>query len=225
MRIYHPPPSNNTANATFIDKITELLIDRIAKYNNMVILGVLNIHVDDLTNTESYIFNDTMHAFGFTHVTSPTHKCSHTLDLIFSEMNLELNLHNCIVHGFISDHALVTIDTTLNKAPWEPTENIIRDTTRLTKEILEKYYTTPVIETNASLEQACDQFNEELNKMLNRAAPQKRYATWAGQKTVVQQVYPQTEKIVKKRDHMYKKMQEIITGGPTPLKETCTTDY
>ena len=160
MGIYHPPPSNDTTNTTFLDEITELIADRIAKYNNMVILGDLNIYVNDLTNTDSYIFDDTMHAFGFEqHVTSPTHKCGHILDLIFSKMNSDLNLHNCTVHEFISDHALVTIDTTLNKVPWEPTEKVIRDTTRLTKEVLEKYYTMSVLESNASLEQACYQFN------------------------------------------------------------------
>ena len=117
MVIYHPPAGNDTTNAMFIDEITKLIADRIAKDNNMVILGDLNIHVDDLSNMDSYIFNDTMHAFGFKqHVTLPTHKCSHTLDLIFSEMNSELNLHNCTVHEFISDHNLVTIDTTLSKA-------------------------------------------------------------------------------------------------------------
>ena len=97
--VYHPPPSNDTTNATFIDGITQLLADRIMKYNNMVILGDQNIHSDDLTNTDSYIFNDTRHAFSFKqHVTSPTHKCSHILDQIFSKMNSKLNLHNCTVY-------------------------------------------------------------------------------------------------------------------------------
>ena len=110
-----------------------------------------------------------MQAYGFKqHVTSPAHKCSHILDLIYSEVNSELN------------HALITIDTTLNKALWEPTKKIIRDTTMLTKETLEKFYTAPVIDGNASLKQACDQFNEELHKMLDRAAPQKRYDMQTG---------------------------------------------
>ena len=89
-------------------------------------------------------------------------------------MNSEFNLHNCKVLKFISDHALVTIDTTLNKTPWEPTERVIRDTTRLTKETQEKLYTTPDLDDNASLEQACDQFHEELCKMLDRVAPPKK---------------------------------------------------
>ena len=111
--IYHQPPGNNTTNAMFIDEITLLLVGWIAKYNNIVILGDLNMHVDDLTNADSYIFNDTMCAFDLKqHVTSPTHKCGHILDLVYSKVNSELNLHNCKVHEFISDHALVTIDTT-----------------------------------------------------------------------------------------------------------------
>ena len=87
----------------------------------MVILGYLNIHINDLSNTDSHTFNDTMQAFGIEqHVTSPTHKCWHTLDLILSEINTELTLHNCIVHELISDDTLVTINTTLKKHHGEP---------------------------------------------------------------------------------------------------------
>ena len=201
MRIYHSPTTNDRTITMFIDEITELLKGRIGKYNNMVILGDLNVHVDDLTNANSYIFNDTMHAFGFKqHVTSPTHKCSHILDLVYSEVNSELNLHNCKGHEFISDHALVTIDTTLNKAPWEPTEKITRDTTRLTKETLEKFYTTPVIDGNASLKQACDQSNEELYKMLNSATPQKLQYVDRPKKPWYNRYIHEQRRIVKNRD-------------------------
>ena len=181
MGIYHPPPSNDTTNATFIDGITDILADKIGKYNDTVMLGDLNMHIDDLSNADSHIFNDTMQACGLKqHVTSPTHKYGHILDLVYSEVNPELNLYNCKVHEFISDHALVIIDTTLNKMPWEPTERVIRDTTKLTKETLEKFSTAPDIDDNMSLEQACDWFHEELCKMLDRAAPQKRYNMQTG---------------------------------------------
>ena len=194
MGIYHPPPCNDTTNAMFIDEITELLAGRMAKYNSMVILGDLNMHIDDLSNADSYIFSDTMYAFSFKQqVTSPAQKCSHILDLVYIEVNSELNLYNCKLHEFISDCALVTIDTTLNKTPWEPTENVIRDTTSLAKEILEKFYIALVIDRNASLKQACDQFNEKLHKMLDRAAPPERYDIQTGKKNMVQQVYPWTE--------------------------------
>ena len=68
-----------------------------------------------------------MQAFGFKpHVTSPVHRCGYTLDLIYSEINTALTLQNCRVHGFLSDHTLVTIDPTLKKAPWETTEKTIQ---------------------------------------------------------------------------------------------------
>ena len=46
--------------------------------------------------------------------------------------------------------------------------------TKLTKETLEKFNTAPDIDDNTSLEQACDQFHEELHKMLERVAPQTK---------------------------------------------------
>ena len=59
MGIYHLPSVNDTTNEMFIDDITYLLVDMIGKYNNIVILGNLNMHIDDLTNADSHIFNDT----------------------------------------------------------------------------------------------------------------------------------------------------------------------
>ena len=50
MEIYHPPSGNSITNVILIDEITELLASRITKYDNMVILGDLNIHIDDLSN-------------------------------------------------------------------------------------------------------------------------------------------------------------------------------
>ena len=167
---------NDTINAIFIYDITDFLADKIGKYNNIVMLGDLNMHVDDLTNADAHIFNDTMQAFGLKqHVTSPTHKYSHILDLVYSEMNSELNLHNCKVHEFMSDH---------------PTERVVRDTTTLTKETLEKFYTAPDIDDNMSLEQACDQFCEELCKMLDSVAPPKCIICRQAKETLVQQIYP-----------------------------------
>ena len=109
---------------------------------------------------------------------------------VYSEVNSELNLHNCKVHEFISDHALVTIDTTLNKTPWEATERVIRDTAKLTKETLEKFYTAPDIDDNMSLEQACDNFMKNYAKCLTRWHPKKgTICRWA-KETLVQQIYP-----------------------------------
>ena len=201
MGIYHPPPGNDTTNAISTDDITDLLVDKISKYNNIVMLGDLKMHVDDLTNVDSHIFNDTMEAFGLKqHVTSPTHKYSHILVLVYSKVNSELNLHNCKVYEFIPDHVLVTINTILNKTPWEPTERVIRDTTKLTKETLEKFCTASDTDDNTSLELACDQFHEELCKMLDKVAPQKVQYADRPKKPWFSKYIHEQRKIVTNRD-------------------------
>ena len=47
--IYHPPYSatNNSTNAKLIDEFTEYLVDSIMTYNNIVILGDFNLHIND----------------------------------------------------------------------------------------------------------------------------------------------------------------------------------
>ena len=59
------PPQNAQDNATnnmFLDEITELLTALIPKYNNLIIMGHFNMHIDDISNVENLIFNDTMEA-------------------------------------------------------------------------------------------------------------------------------------------------------------------
>ena len=74
------------------------------------------MHIEDLTETDTIIFNDTMQALGLKHhETSPPHKRVNTLDLIFTELTSEIQVTNCTTHGCISDCSLVTIDTNLNE--------------------------------------------------------------------------------------------------------------
>ena len=60
--IYHPPLNgkHNTTNGMFINDITELLVNKLPQYQNSIILGDFNIHIEDITNADAIIFNDTM---------------------------------------------------------------------------------------------------------------------------------------------------------------------
>ena len=66
--IYHPPPKaqDNVTNYMFLDEITKLLTTLISKYNNLIIMGDFNMHIDDITNVENLIFKDTMEALQLT---------------------------------------------------------------------------------------------------------------------------------------------------------------
>ena len=67
----------------FLDEITELLTSVIPKYNNLIIIGDFNMHIDDITNPENLIFKNTMEALGIPQqVRTHTHKQGSIFNLI-----------------------------------------------------------------------------------------------------------------------------------------------
>ena len=114
--LYHPASTNGITTTMFLDEIMELLMTLIPKYNNILLLGDFNMHIEDISNADNIIFNDTMEVLGLIqHVKSSTHRQGNTLDLIFSEANGQLQMSNCQVNSYISDHAIITIDTIISK--------------------------------------------------------------------------------------------------------------
>ena len=66
--LYCPPYSSMAPiiNSMFIDDITNWLPDRLIKYNNVVLIGDVNIHLNDCTSDDDAgIFSDTLEAMGF----------------------------------------------------------------------------------------------------------------------------------------------------------------
>ena len=62
--LYHTPPTDGTTTTMFLDDITELLTTPIHKYDNIMLLGDLNMHIEDISNAENIIFNDAMEVLG-----------------------------------------------------------------------------------------------------------------------------------------------------------------
>ena len=87
--------------------------------------------IEDLTETDTIIFNDSMQALGFKqHVTGPKHKQGNTVDLIFTEVTSEIQIMNCTTHGYLTDHSIGTIDMNLNKEKYGKNLKTIWDTTK-----------------------------------------------------------------------------------------------
>ena len=159
----------------FLDEITELFTTLIPKYDNIMLLGDFNMHIEDISNTDNIIFSDTMEALGLIkHIKSPTHKQGSILDLIFSETNSQLGMSNCQVNNYISDHAIITIDTNISKKEPLLTTKLIRDNSKLTKENLQSNFKEPPIEDHLGLGHAYDQLTKELQNMLDKTAPSKK---------------------------------------------------
>ena len=174
--IYHPPPNaqDNATNNMFLDEITELMTALIPKYNNLIIMGDFNMHIDDITNVENLIFSDTMEALGLSQqVRAPTHRQGNILDLIYIEDNSQLKYRNCQTHGFISDHARVTIDMYLHKEKPKPTTRKICNNEKITSKALIQNVKPPIIDENMGLNQAYNELKTRLQEMLEKTAPEK----------------------------------------------------
>ena len=135
IRIYHPPPNgeHNTINGMVIDDITELLVSKLPQYQNSIILGDFNIHIEDLTNADAIIFSDTMRELDFEHhISGPTHVKGNTLDLIFTQLSNHFDIINTTLHGFISDHYMVSVNINIKKQKYPIETKKIRDRTKIT---------------------------------------------------------------------------------------------
>ena len=130
IKIYHPPPKgeHNTTNGMFIDDITELLVNKLHQYQNSIILGDLNIHIEDLTNADAIIFSDTMRALCLEqHISGPTHIKGNTLGLIFTQLSNSFKIISTTLHGYISDHCMVSVDINIKKEKYPIETKEIRE--------------------------------------------------------------------------------------------------
>ena len=82
MGLYHPLPTDGMTTTMFLDEVTELIMTLIPKYNNIMLLGDFSMHIEEISNPDNIIFNDTMEALGLIqHVKSLTHNQGNILDL------------------------------------------------------------------------------------------------------------------------------------------------
>ena len=159
----------------FLDEVTELLLTLIPKYDNIMLIGDFNMHIEDISNADNIIFNNIMEALGLIHHDkSPAHKQGNILDLIFSEANSQFGMSNCQVNNYISDYAIITIDTNISKKQPPLTTKLIRDNSKLTKENMQSNFKEPTIGDHLGLGHAYDQFTKELQNMLDKKPSSKK---------------------------------------------------
>ena len=158
----------------FIDDITELLVNKLPQYQNNIILGDFNIHIEDLTNADAIIFNDTMRALGLKqHISGPTHVRGNTLDLIFTQLSNGFNITNSTLNGYISDHCMVSVDINIKKEKYPIETKEIKRQNKITGPTLAQHFTPPDFNEDTTIEEATSQFSTELLKALDATTPIK----------------------------------------------------
>ena len=77
------------------------------KYENNIVVGDFNLHVNDENDHEVNVFSNTITALGLTqHVSIPTQK-DNTLDLIMTEIHSKISLHEIIPGPYISERRAI----------------------------------------------------------------------------------------------------------------------
>ena len=62
-------------------------------------MGDFNIHIEDLTNADAIIFNDTMRALSLEQISGPRHVKGNTLELIFTQLGNSFDVINTTLHN------------------------------------------------------------------------------------------------------------------------------
>ena len=114
--VYHPLPKDCINNSMFLYDITDHLTDLLTANQNNLIMGDFNIHIDDPTDSDANIFNDTMMVLGLVqHVSIPTHNKGNTLDLIHTELGTNLSVSKIQCGPMVSDHRLMYTSLNIRK--------------------------------------------------------------------------------------------------------------
>ena len=110
--IYRPLPSsaNGFTVDLFLDEFATLLELLASSSGKLLIMGDLNIHVNDATDTTALKFLDLLDLFNLMqHISMPTHKNSNTLDLIITRLDEQIAIYlSMILLSLITLFCIVT---------------------------------------------------------------------------------------------------------------------
>ena len=103
-------PGSQVITQSFFDDFNNLLESISTFSTSLIILGDLNVHVDDPSNVHGRKLLNVLSSYNFTqHVNVPTHLLGHTLDLVMTRTNLSVTLLP-VDPPSLSDHAFVVAE-------------------------------------------------------------------------------------------------------------------
>ena len=116
--IYRPPQSKKNAGiATFLDEVSDHLIEWLSDYREVIIIGDINIHDEDRNDPDKIAYNKMLASFSHQQmVTCITHESGHTLDHIILREGNNLNIEEPTQGYKISDHWMIKTTLGIDKA-------------------------------------------------------------------------------------------------------------
>ena len=161
---------------SFCEEFATLLENDITDTRNPIIVGDLNIHMEDTTSADTRLFLDVLESLNLQNrVGFPTHISKHTIDLIIHDKLLG-GVANVQPGHFLSDHCLIhcTLDA---EKPKQPSQVI---SYRKLKAINIKEFAMNISENmsnianSTTVHEAVDIYNTILRQALDQHAPVKQ---------------------------------------------------
>jgi len=177
--IYRPPPStsNGLSYTLFLDEFSSLLELFSIAPGKLIIIGDFNIHIDVSDDGNAKMFMDLLQSFNLTqHVSSPTHKGNHILDLIITRTH-ESCVTNVFVHDpAISDHSVIHCNLNVSK-PLNPNKYVLfRKLRNIDNDCFHQdlLKSTLLSSPASTLSELCSQYDTVLSSLLENHAPLQR---------------------------------------------------
>ena len=158
----------------FIDNFTDWIGEGVMTYDNIIITGDFNLHVNEEDDPEIQVFINTITALGFNQVVNfETHKQGNHLDLVLAEELSKLKIANFFPGPYLSDHC--TVETVLT----QHREDMLRKsvTNRKLQNIDQQQFITDLRLQDLNLMQQLDElvnaFEDQIQKALDKHAPER----------------------------------------------------
>ena len=174
--LYRPPPSpaNKLTEAMFFEDFGRLLSSLPNK--NLLILGDFNFHCDDPGNRGTRLLMQILDSADLSqHVSEPTHRDGHTLDLVVSRSDKAVFVQSVTVENLLmSDHFLVMFETDMER-PVAPKKKILaRNIRQMDVESFRNDLADSelVRQPPIDVEELSTLYNQTLSSLLNTHAPE-----------------------------------------------------
>uniref|UniRef100_A0A8C6LBK5 Reverse transcriptase domain-containing protein n=1 Tax=Nothobranchius furzeri TaxID=105023 RepID=A0A8C6LBK5_NOTFU len=167
--IYRPPKPNSD----FLNDFSSLLTQLTTLSPNVILLGDINIHMDNLNLPLTRDFSSCLNSFDFqTYSNFPTHIKGHSLDLICCS---GLTPSNCSANDVnISDHFFLSFNIPLCSLRTKPIRHIsFRNIKNINPDTLSSIINTISIPSSASPDHLVSHYNSTLHNILDSLAPVK----------------------------------------------------
>ena len=172
--IYRPPSSSTSV---FMQEFTSLIESIISSPSEFVITGDFNFHVDDPASPPAASFLSVLDHFGLSqHVTFPTHRAGHTLDLLVARASAGMIGPVECSMPFISDHHAILSALLIPRKTRTPR---VTKTIRSIKSINISDFCNDILSSDifkvpvTTLQSYLETFTSTLSSLLDKHAPLK----------------------------------------------------